>query len=54
MKDKIFIGSHNLECTADQKTNRYTDERSRKYDGVHLYGTPGKAAYTESVLNILI
>ena len=54
MKDKIFIGSHNLESSGAQKTHRYTDERSRKYDGVHLYGNAGKAAYTESVLNILM
>ena len=54
MKDKIFIGSHNLESSGAQRTHRYTDERSRKYDGVHLYGNAGKAAYTESVLNILM
>ena len=54
MKDKIFIGSHNLECSADIKMKRYTDERTNKYDGVHLYGIAGKTAYTESVLNILL
>ena len=54
MKDKIFIGSHNLDCSGVQKTDRYTDDRRNRYDGVHLYGSTGKAAYTESVLNILL
>ena len=53
-KDKIFIGSHTLECSAQAKLDRYTDEKSGRYDGVHLYGSPGRVAYTESVLNILI
>ena len=54
MKDKIFIGSHNLECSADVKMKRYRDEHSGRYDGVHLYGSAGKTAYTASVLNILL
>ena len=54
MKDKIIIGSHTLESSADVKKQRYTDERTNKYDGVHLYGRAGKEAYTESVLNIMI
>ena len=33
---------------------RYTDERTGKYDGVHLYGRDGQMVYTESVINILL
>ena len=54
MKDRIVIGSHNLDCSGDVRRIRYKDERSGNYDGVHLYGSAGKAAYTESVLNILL
>ena len=52
--DKIFIGSHNLECSGELKVKRYKDDRTGWYDGVHLYGSAGKMAYTESVLNILL
>ena len=54
LKDKIFIGSHNLECSGKSRTNRYTDKRTGRYDGVHMYGRTGAAAYTESVVNILM
>ena len=54
LKDKIFIGSHNLECSGKSRTNRYTDKRTGQYDGVHMYGRAGAAAYTESVVNILL
>ena len=54
MKDKIVISSHNLECSGEQRIKRYTDDRTKRYDGVHLYGSAGKVAYTESVLNIML
>ena len=54
MKNKIVIGSHSLECADNEKERRYTDERNGRWDGVHLYGRAGKAAYTDSVLNILV
>ena len=54
MKDKIFIGSHTLHCSADTRRDRYTDDRSGRYEGVHPYGRSGKIAYTESVINILL
>ena len=34
MKNRIFIGSHNLDCHGDTRTKRYTDEQSGRYDGV--------------------
>ena len=54
MKNKIFIGSHTLDCSRDIRQKRYTDERTNRYDGVHMYGSAGKAAYTDSVINILL
>ena len=54
LKHKRHIGSHtNLECSGDLRTQRFTIERTGKYDGVHMYGTSGRVAYTDSVLNIL-
>ena len=54
LKGKIIIGSHNLNCTTDEQfAQRYRDGRSKKYDGVHLYGSHGKLAYTENLIHIL-
>ena len=54
LKHKIHIGSHtNLECSGDLRIQRFTAERTGKYDGVHMYGTAGRVAYTDSFLNIL-
>ena len=53
-KENILIGSHNLQCSANTRAERYRDEHSGRYDGVHLYGSAGKQAYTESVINILL
>ena len=52
-KDKRLIGSPNLDCSSSQRVERYTDKRSGRHDGVHMYGYAGKTAYTESVINIL-
>ena len=32
----------------------FKDDNSGRYDGVHMYGSAGKQAYTESVINILL
>ena len=52
-KDKIFIGEHRLDCSDSTQVLRYTDERTNRYDGIHMYGSSGKRAYTASVLAIL-
>ena len=52
-KDRIIIGEHDLHCSGDVRGERYGDERSKDFDGIHLYGPSGKAAYTNSILNIL-
>ena len=55
LKHKILIGSHtNLECSGNLRTQRYTSERTGKYDGVPMYGILERVSYTESVLNILL
>ena len=53
-KDSIVIGSHNLACSISERKMRHTDERTGRFDGVHPYGSTGKTAYTESVVNILL
>ena len=52
-KDKIIIGSHNIDCTGAVREARYRETRTQRFDGVHLYGSSGMKAYTMSVLNIL-
>ena len=53
IKDRILIGKHGLDCGGDQIAARYRDSWSGRYDGVHMYGTHGKDAYTRSVLDIM-
>ena len=52
-KSRILIGAHNFECTGAIKESRYRETKTGKYDGVHLYGSSGRKAYTNSVINIL-
>ena len=56
LKDKIFIGSHSLECAGIGATHqaRYLDQRTGRYDGVHLYGQTGSRDYTDSVKTIFM
>ena len=53
MKDKITIGKHNLNCSTDLIDERYKDDRSGRYDGVHLYGRQGRNVFTNSFCQIL-
>ena len=53
MKNKIYIGTHNIDCTGAIQSARYRHTKTGRFDGVHLYGTTGSKAYTKSVLNIL-
>ena len=52
-KHKIVLGQHNLECDEKTRTERYTDRKKNKYDGVHMYSPAGRNAYTDSVLSVL-
>ena len=53
VKDKIQIGKHNPHCEGDQIAARYRDDRTGRYDGVHMYNSLGKNVYTRSLLDIL-
>ena len=53
MKDRIVIGKHSLDCSGEQISARYRNDRSGRYDGVHMYGSQGKTAYTNSVGQII-
>ena len=53
MKDKIKMGKHSLDCSGERINAMYTDNRSGRFDGVHLYGKEGHRAYTSSLLNII-
>ena len=53
LKNKIYIGTHNIDCTGAIQSARYRHTKTGRFDGVHLYGTTGSKAYTKSVLNIL-
>ena len=52
LKEKIIVGKHRLDCTDDKFEERYTDERTGWYDGVHMYGRCGLKAYTDSLIEI--
>ena len=52
-KNKIMIGKHRLDCPNDMVNVRYKDDVNGKYDGVHMYGSQGRVAYTMSVLDII-
>ena len=52
-KDKIVIGNHDLDCSGGVLLARYKDNRTGKFDGVHMYGPSGQKAYTNSVMKIL-
>ena len=50
-KSRITIGSHNLDCSGGVREARYRSKH--RFDGVHLFGSAGSKAFTESVLMIL-
>ena len=52
-KNAIFVGNHNVACSGSIRESRYRVTKTGFYDGVHLYGSSGMKAYTNSVLNIL-
>ena len=52
-KEKIFIGTHNIECSGSIREARYRHTKSGRCDYVHLWGSSGSKSYTLSVLHIL-
>ena len=53
LKEKIFVGNHTIECSGSIREARYRETRTGRFDGLHLFGSSGQKAYTNSVLNIL-
>ena len=53
LKHKIVLGQHKLDCSEKARLARYTNAYSKKYDGIHMYGTAGRTAYTNSLISIL-
>ena len=51
-KSKIIIGAHNLQCSERTRITRFTDDKTKRYDGVHMYSESGKRAFTRSLINI--
>ena len=52
LKDRMFIGEHKLECSPRTRIDRFTDEKTKMFDGVHMFGKSGRTAYTESILSV--
>ena len=52
-KQQLFVGNHMIECAGAIKESRYRETKTGKFDGIHLLGSSGRKAYTESVINIL-
>ena len=53
MKERIFVGSHNIDCSGAIQSARYRHTKTGRFDGLHFYGSSGDKFYTKSVLNIL-
>ena len=52
-KDKVTVGSHNLDCDGGKRASRYGDHGKTHVDMIHLRGSSGLVAYTRSVAAIL-
>ena len=55
-RNMIVIGQHSLESSGGGLSHqaRYEDDRTGRYDGVHLYGRTGARDYTDSVDTMLL
>ena len=56
LKHKIVIGRHSLESSGLGMAHlqRYQDQNTGRYDGVHLYGKTGRSDYTNSLKTIFL
>jgi len=52
-KDRIFITEHELDCVAAIRLARFKESRTGRFGGVHFFGSSGKKALTNSVLDAL-
>lgn len=53
-KSKIIVAAHNLQCDVKTRDERFTHEGTNRYDGIHAYSQSGKAAFTRSLIGILV
>lgn len=53
LRDKIYIGQHDLVSNGAIFEARYQDIIRKRFDGVHLWGPSGSKAYTLSLFNVL-
>ena len=53
LKNKMRVGKYLLDCSDDLMRTRYTDDKTKKFDGVHMYGYFGRRAFTRSLTRIL-
>ena len=52
-KDKVTIGSHNLDCDGGKRASRYGDHGKTHVDMIHMRRSSGLVAYARSVAAIL-
>ena len=52
-KDKVTVGSHNLDCDGGKRASMYGDHKKTHIDMIHMRGSSGLVAYTRSVAAIL-
>ena len=53
LRHKIHLGAHNIDCTGAVQAARYRHTKTGRFDGIHLFGSSGSKAYTNSVVNIV-
>ena len=49
LKNKLFIGSHNLDCTGGIKASRYHNIQWGLYDGIHMFGSSGMKIFSSQL-----
>ena len=52
-KERIQIGKLNMECSDDLVEARYRDERTGRFDGIHMFGMFGKRAFSRNLIRII-
>ena len=50
-KSRIIVAAHNIFCNGNSEEDLFTDDKSGKYDGVHMFSSSGKRAFTKKSLN---
>ena len=53
MREKIVVGTHNIDCSGAIKAARYRQTQTGRFNGVHLFGSSGSKVYTLNIVNIL-